>query len=236
MKDIFNRIRGNPFNLVKRALSKTIIGPIKYGRGEDYNASKYWHDRFSTYGLSLKAVGDEGLSEAENEKLYTHARERFLHLCRRETIHLSHLRVLEIGCGTGFYTRLLCDAGVRSYMGIDVTDVFFSYLREVFPSYLFLRKDVTTDKIEGEFELVVMIDVLEHIVNSARLDFAIANVKKCLTSGGIFIVAPIMEESRQRFFYLRFWSLEDVQSRFHGYNFSSPMPFRNGSIVCIRKP
>jgi 2-polyprenyl-3-methyl-5-hydroxy-6-metoxy-1,4-benzoquinol methylase len=236
LKDILSKFKKDPLGLIKRSLYRTLIGPIKYGKGNDYDAHKYWHNRFSKYGLSLKGAGDEGLSEEENKKRYTEAAKVFTDLCQRESIDFQSVRVLEIGCGTGFYTQLLHNLGVEDYVGVDITDVLFPELRKKIPQFRFVRKDFTLDKIEGKFDLVIMIDVIEHIVKEANLSFAMQNVKNCLSHNGVFIVSPIMDVSKKHLFYLRFWSLEDIKRRFPGYIFRELVPFRGGHVLIIRKP
>lgn len=53
---------------VKRAILKTMYLPFIYGKHKDYNAKKYWHDRFVKYDNSIVGPGSEALSEEENRK------------------------------------------------------------------------------------------------------------------------------------------------------------------------
>lgn len=200
LKDILSRFKKDPLDFIRRALYKTIIGPLKYGEGNDYDAARYWRDRFSKYGQSLSGAGDEGQSEEENEKMYAEAAKVFTDLCRKEGVDFQSVSILEIGCGTGFYTQLLHNLGVKSYVGVDITDVLFPELRKKFPQFRFVRKDITSDKIEDMFDLIVMIDVIEHIVKESKLSFAMENVKNCLLANGNFIVSPIMDLSKRHLF------------------------------------
>jgi 2-polyprenyl-3-methyl-5-hydroxy-6-metoxy-1,4-benzoquinol methylase len=221
---------------VRRALSKMVIGPLKYGKRGGYDAHKYWHDRFSKYGHSLRGVGHEGLSEAENKKMYSEAAGIFTNVCRAERIDLQSVNALEIGSGSGFYAQLLHELGVKNYTGVDITDVLFPELRKKFPRFTFVRKDICSDRIEGRFDLLVMIDVIEHIMTEDDLSFCMKNVRTCLADNGIFIVAPIMTTSKKSLFYVRSWALGDVQELFPGYVFREPVPFRSGNILIIRTP
>ena len=236
LKHISAKLRKNPLGLIQRAVYKTIVGPLKYGRANGYDAHKYWQDRFSKYGQSIKAVGNEALSEEANEKMYTEAAQVFSALCRKSGIALQSAKVLEIGCGAGFYTQLLHHFGVKNYVGVDITDVFFPQLRRNFPQFTFLRKDITADQVVGEFNLIVMIDVIQHIVTEERLSVAMENVRNCLSGNGLFIVSPIERSSRRYFFYLRSWSMEDLKQRFPGYLFSEQVPFRDSHLLRIRRP
>ena len=201
MMGLWERFTKDPFGFTTRGLYKTTIGPLRYGGGDGYDAARYWHDRFLKHGPSFKAVGDEGLSHAENARAYAQAAKVFAEVCRKEAIDFEGARVLEIGCGAGFYTQLLHGYGVRSYLGVDVTDVFFPALRNKFPEFEFVRKDITTDRIEGTFDLVVMIDVMEHIVTDSKFAGPTQHVKNCLANDGVFIVSPMGEGSQKRLFY-----------------------------------
>ncbi len=152
-----------PLAFIKRGFQKPIFGAFVYGKGDDYDASKYWHDRFSSYGVSFRAVGDEGFSEEENLRMYEEVAKIFIDVCQNQQIDFQNINVLEVGCGTGFYTKLLYELGVKKYLGVDITDVFFPALREKFPEFQFLKKDITKDTLELKFDLVVMIDVIEHM-------------------------------------------------------------------------
>lgn len=235
MSDILLKLRNNPWGLVKRALYKTIIGPFKYGKGDDYYAFRYWHDRLSKYGASIVGVGDEGLSEKENESSYGEDIKVFLDVCRREGIDFNSVAVLEIGCGNGMYTRELHALGVKQYTGIDITDVLFNRLTRQFDQFGFVRKDISEDKIEGKFDLIAMISVIEHIVNDKKLDFAVENIKECLSDKGVLIVGPVTAVNKRHLFYMKSWSLENMKKRFSGYTSGKPVPFRRDFLMTIRK-
>lgn len=145
LKKKFSFIK-DPFGFVIKGLYKITIGKIKYGKGEDYDAARYWHDRFSKYGFSLKGAGNEGLSEEENKKMYMEAAKIFMSLCQKEEVNFKNANILEIGVGTGFYTQLFYNCGAIRYTGIDITDVLFPTLRRMFRNFNFIKKDITKKK------------------------------------------------------------------------------------------
>lgn len=235
MKEIILKSSKDPLGFLWRVLYKTIIGRLKYGHSHGYDAAKYWNDRFNKYGFALKGAGDEGLSETDNQQVYTQAATVFTALCHQESLNFPAANVLEIGCGTGFYTQLLSDLGVKSYAGVDITDILFPQLRKRFPQFTFIKKDVTTDRLEGQFDLIVMIDVIEHIVEETKLSFALENIRNCLASDSLFIIAPITEVSKKHLFYVHSWCLEDIKPKFAGCDFRELVPFRSGFILVIKK-
>lgn len=235
LKKIFSRFKKDPSGFMKRALYTFLIEPVKYIRWNDYDAQKYWRDRFSKYGLSLKGSGDQRLSEQENKIMYAEAAKVFTALCQKVTIDFRSASVLEIGCGTGFYTQLLHNLGVKNYTGVDITDVIFTELKKRFHGFRFIKKDITSDKIKGKFDLIVMIDVIEHIVKEDKLSSSMENVKNSLSDNGIFILGPIQNTSKRQHFHVRYWSLEDIAPKFPGYVFGELMPFPGGYILIIKK-
>jgi SAM-dependent methyltransferase len=235
MREVLFKLRRHPVGTVVRGLQKTVLDRRRYGTGAGYDASRFWSDRFSRYGTSLKAAGDDGLSEEENRAMYAEAARVFTEVCLSEGVDFQNARVLEIGCGTGSYARVLQDLGVRSYVGVDITDVVFPELRKTYPDFEFVQRDITAEGVEGTFDLVFMIDVLEHIVEPDRLTKAMENVSDALAEEGVLVLAPLLEESRRHLYYVRFWSIEDIRARFPGYAIGEPRPFRMGNIVTIRK-
>ncbi len=230
-----SRLIRNPFTFVRNAVYKTLIGPLKYSRGGDYDARRYWGDRFAKHGTSLRGAGDEGLSEKHNREEYEAAGRLFMELCKQEGIDYENAPVLEIGVGTGFYTGLLRRMGVRNYLGVDITDVLFDKLRQLYPDFTFTCKDVTSDKIEGEYGLVVMMDVVEHIVNESRLTSTMENISGCLADGGVLVMSGIAQKARKHLFYNRSWAPGDITERFPGYEIKGPVPFRGNNVLIIRK-
>lgn len=238
LQEILYKIRKNPLGLLKRVIFKTFIGPFKYRTDNDYDAQKYWNDRFSKYGKTLTASGDEGLSEEENRHDYELALNVITSVFNKENIAFEKTEVLEIGCGTGFYTQLLHDLKVKKYIGIDIANVLFPELKHKFPSSTFIQKDITTEEvITSPFDLIIMIDVIEHIVSKDKLVFAMKNVQKCLKKDSIFIIAPIMETSKKHLFYLHSWTLEDIKENFSDeeYTFQELITFRKSNLLVIRK-
>ncbi|MCU0679090.1 MAG: class I SAM-dependent methyltransferase [Planctomycetes bacterium] len=234
IKYLLKKFAKNPYRFTVHAFSKIVIGPLCYGRAGDYDARGYWHDRLSKYQLSLIGAGDEGLTERENQKVYETAARDFLSLCGKEIPDLKNKKILEIGVGTGYYTRIFHGLGIKKYTGIDITAAVFPRLRRLFPGYLFLEKDVTTDKIDGQFDLIIIIDVIEHIVNKNKLSFALRSLENALAPGGTIIVSPIVPQGRKDLFYVRFWDAGEISAALTKCGIKKLVPFRNGKLAIIR--
>lgn len=232
------RLKKDPVGAARRGMYHAFVGRFKYGRGADYDAGQFWQDRFERCGFSFESVTDEGYSEAENSEREQAARDKFLECCSIEGVDFSSSSALEIGCGTGFYTRTLEDAGVKEYTGVDITDVLFSGLQERHPRFHFVKQDAATEKMLGSYDLIVMIDVVQHVVSDKKLKFTMDNIKGCLAENGVFIIAPLRNVTRKTplFYFLKLWSLDDVVQHFSDCKVSEPIVFRDGeAMVAIRR-
>lgn len=236
MNGFLQKFCHDPIGFFGRAMYKVFLAPLKYKKKGGYDAGRYWHDRFKKHGLSFKSVGDEGLNDEQNQAMYEQAAKIILALCAQEKIDLSQVRVLEIGCGNGFYTQLLWNSGVRHYVGMDITDIFFPTLKQRHPGYEFVQQDITKGSIHSTFDLILMIDVIEHIVGDPELDHALANVAGALADTGLFLLAPVSDKGKRSLFYVRFWTTSEINKRLPGYAYRPSIPFRYSQLLALRKP
>jgi SAM-dependent methyltransferase len=224
------------YNSAKRALSKLVLGPIRYRGKDGYDAERYWSDRFSRHGRSLLAAGNEGQSEGVNEQAYEQAKQVFLNLCRDSEVDFESSRVLEVGPGTGFYTSLVAEIGPKDYLGVDITDQFFAEFKAEWPAFRFLRCDITRDTLTEEQEIALMIDVLEHITDRERLRFALKNVVNTLVPNGSFVVGPVQSVTKRHLFYVHWWTRDDVMDAIGDVvTVTSATPFRTGELLLLRR-
>lgn len=120
-----------------------------------------------------------------------------------------HLRILEVGAGTGATSELVLrslvsDFGTRSFYSYTFTDIstgFFSAAKERFKDFSgmqFLQLDITQDP-EGQgfrahsFDLVIATDVL-HV--TPKLNDSLRNIYKLLRPGGKLLVQELCTSSK----------------------------------------
>lgn len=234
---LFARLTADPIGFLGRAWSKLVTGPARYRQGTGYDSARFWRDRFTRLGGTLRAAGDEGLDPAANAAAYARAADQVRRAVVRSGLVLAESRVLEIGPGAGFYADLIAAAGVRHYSALDITDALFSDLRARHPSFRFLRQDITETTIDGTYDLVLMIDVLEHIVEPARCGRALDHLARSVRPGGHLLLAfPPEGSGRVNLFYLHFWPRAQVLSHFPGWAQVTDEPFRDGLLLGLRAP
>jgi SAM-dependent methyltransferase len=234
---LFRKFIADPLGFLRRAWAKMVTGPLRYRQGEGYDGERFWRDRFARLDGSLTAAGDEGLDASENQAAYAAAGRQVAAAILRARIALEGSRVLEVGPGTGFYADLIAQAGGRDYTALDITDVLFPALRKRHPMARFEVQDITEQPINGRYDLVMMIDVLEHIVEKAKCRRALDHLAAAVAPGGMLLLAfPPAAPGRFDLFYLRFWPLDEVLQHFPGWERLAEEPFRDGLLVGLRAP
>jgi 2-polyprenyl-3-methyl-5-hydroxy-6-metoxy-1,4-benzoquinol methylase len=222
-KKTIQKFISNPFTYSKLLFLKAFIYPYKYKKGEsDYDAEKYWEDRFRKHGLDIRGPGDEGDSEVNNIKRYERVTSIFNEILKSNITDFKNLKVLEIGTGTGIITKALKELGVVNYVGVDITSVLFDDLQKTFSDYKFKKMDISQELINDKFDLIVIIDVIEHIVENAKFKFTMNNLRNSLKKNGLIAIAPIVNESYKAQFYERHWSIKDLKINLPDCDYLNP--------------
>jgi SAM-dependent methyltransferase len=227
------KLSRNILSIPGRAVS-LFLDSLKYWTPGGYRAEKYWGDRLSRYGFDIRGVGHKGLSQGENEEMYAKAKETFLSLCGKEGVDFRNINMLDVGCGIGFYTKIFSENGGKRYLGVDITDTLFGALKRDFPAFQFRKLDISSQGLEGNFDLIIMIDVTQHITNSEKFSLAMQNVRSHLSEKGVFIVTSSLKKRPWQLFHEVLRSMDAYKKEFPGYAFSEPIPFRDKYIFTIR--
>jgi 2-polyprenyl-3-methyl-5-hydroxy-6-metoxy-1,4-benzoquinol methylase len=101
--------------------------------------------------------------------------------------------VLDVGCGTGYGTALLADAGASAAVGIDRARDALRYARRAYgDSATFRRMDAQRLELEsGSFDVVVSSENLEHVPNP---EASVREVRRVLRPDGLFVLATPNKE------------------------------------------
>lgn len=119
------------------------------------------------------------------------------------SLDLRGKSILEIGCSDGALLFSLKKLGPRRLVGVDVNQIALNHGRDTFALDLRFGSLASANIAPGEFDVVVMIDVLEHIKDVAIL---FADVARCLKPGGAMVIftpnASALTLTRRRWAYL----------------------------------
>ena len=102
--------------------------------------------------------------------------------------------VLDIGCGPGTDAQRF--AGIRRYVGIDLSESYIKYAQAHFPGK-FVVGDVTSDSLAGlgRFDVLLLNSLMHHIDDQA-VGHLLSSLPRLLNHGGeIHIIDLVLPES-----------------------------------------
>jgi SAM-dependent methyltransferase len=155
-----------------------------------YEPTRYWEDRLTRY-FHLGGVGNIGFSERYNQWLYK--RKRRCLESALQSIDLQDKRVLDVGCGTGFFVKWYLTRGCN-VTGIDITDISINRLQEMLPGEYY-RRDITTADYPSaisKFDIINVWDVLYHVVDDEAHHRALKNIAADLAVGGFLLITDFL--------------------------------------------
>ena len=78
----------------------------------------------------------------------------------------SHPEILDLGCGIGYFAKVLYDIGYRNYLGIDFSKDILDLAKKHMPHYEYKQLNLYSPeakKLMSKYKLFTMIETLEHI-------------------------------------------------------------------------
>jgi 2-polyprenyl-3-methyl-5-hydroxy-6-metoxy-1,4-benzoquinol methylase len=206
----------------------------------NYRPAEYWEERarrFAVEGDGLAAVCSYGMPGFYN---------RLIQFCQRRALEpwlqaVSGARVLDVGCGIGRWSRLLASRGAR-VTGVDLSPTMIAEARRraaaggLASRCRFLVQDSAALEVDGTFDLIVCVTVLQHIPDVGALCCALRRMALHLAPQGRLVVleaAPVRTANRcdtsvftarHRTFYLRLF--KECGLRVEAVSGVDPAPFK----------
>ncbi len=104
-------------------------------------------------------------------------------------------RILDLGCGTGGFTRSLAERGF-AMTGMDGSEQMLHHARENVPSADFILADARNFDLSPSFHAVIStFEALNHVMSIAELGEVFRNVYHALIEGGVFVFDLNREEA-----------------------------------------
>jgi 2-polyprenyl-3-methyl-5-hydroxy-6-metoxy-1,4-benzoquinol methylase len=167
-----------------------------------YNPKEYWSKRLEE-NFSLSGVGFTSFGRNYNKWLYKMRKKVLERAILKYQIDFPKIRILDIGCGTGFYVDMWQKKGVRYLTGIDITAISIREVVAKYPTFNFYEADITSPTLiqdlnlrEKSFDLITAFDVLFHIVDDDKFGQAIKNIGMLCSEDGLIFVTDIFPHKR----------------------------------------
>jgi 2-polyprenyl-3-methyl-5-hydroxy-6-metoxy-1,4-benzoquinol methylase len=97
------------------------------------------------------------------------------------------IKILDLGCGNGYLTNMVARLG-HEVVGVDSSGSGIRFARDGFAKLDFIRADIYDlpyELLENSFDIVLSVEVIEHLLYPRKL---IVAAKRCLKQGGSFIL------------------------------------------------
>jgi SAM-dependent methyltransferase len=160
-----------------------------------YVPGLYWEDRarrFAREGAGLAAVCAYGMPEFYNRAIDFEQRLALAPWLRVP----PGARVLDIGCGVGRWSRLLAARGA-TVTGVDISPTMIAEARRralaegVADRCRFEVTDISALGVAGQFDLVLGVTVLQHILDPAALRAAFMGIRSRVSPGGRIVLLEV---------------------------------------------
>jgi ubiquinone/menaquinone biosynthesis C-methylase UbiE len=106
--------------------------------------------------------------------------------------HCSH--ILEIGCGTGEFSRLLAGRAEK-VLAIDLSQQMIRLAKErstLYPNIDFIEADVMTYHLpDNQFDYIATLTTLHHL----PIEIILRKIRKALKPGGVFVCLDLYQRS-----------------------------------------
>ena len=134
-----------------------------------------WEDLYSRLGMNRF----DGY--ASRKILY----KKFLKSKKGRRLLNGKKRVLDIGCGEGFFLSLLSRVGMKEIYGVDKSENAIQFLRRRYGFNAFAGELHDANYQDDFFDLITLWDVLEHIPNPR---FTLAEIRRILKKEGVLFI------------------------------------------------
>jgi len=153
-----------------------------------YEPGDFW-ERLLSSREGLTGVGHGGYGPRYNRHLYRAKERAVRRALERNAIDLRGKRVLDVGCGVGYFTNVTRQLGRGTYTGFDITTTAGEHVRAIDPDASFETVDIASPLAPeiaalGRFDVVLLLDVAYHIVDRQKFAQAVANVWSFVEPGG----------------------------------------------------
>jgi SAM-dependent methyltransferase len=132
---------------------------------------------------------------------------------------VSGKRVLDIACGVGYGSRMLIEGGASNVVGCDVLPDNIEYAARTYgcEGLKFVIKDARQPIDEGEFDVIVCFETIEHVDNYKAV---LLNLHTSLKMDGKFIISSpnriitsphLSSESRASYYHIREFTISELK-------------------------
>jgi SAM-dependent methyltransferase len=157
-----------------------------------FDPAGFWRTRLADSAADLNDVGHRRLGVEYNAFIYRRREEVLEQILPSLGIELGVAKILEVGCGSGYWVKWWEELGVDDLVGFDLSLPQIHQLRTWFPDYRFVQGDITTAPrdmlLERRFDILTLFDVLYHIVDDDKACRVLKTMSSVMDDRSVLLV------------------------------------------------
>ena len=163
----------------------------------DFDVKEYWNKRLDKE-FSLQGVGYITFSPFYNKWLYKGKKAVLNKVYKQYLSKAPGKRVLDIGCGTGFFVDYYLKNGCE-ITGLDISARSVKELKEKYPGSVFINSDISSPegKLVDSFDIINMWDVMYHQVDQEAFKRCCINIAGMAKPGTYFLLTDFFAAGRR---------------------------------------
>ncbi len=129
----------------------------------------------------------EGIADHFDSLMYPHEVKKRLQLITTELLgseDLAGKRVLDAGCGTGWFSQAVCERGAQ-VTALDIGPRLVAQMREKCDADPVVGSTLELPFADGRFDVVISTEVIEHTPDPRA---AVAELTRVLSPGGLLVL------------------------------------------------
>lgn len=168
------------------------LGPLTVAEAIDF-----W-DRRHVVRDDFSSGGDVSFDQASNELFYSLRLGLLLQVLGDATSRTERRRLLDAGCGKGWFSRSMSRFGYR-VEGIDTSPSAIRRCAELSDAESYAVSTLSGWVPEGLYDDVVSVDVLFHLLDEQEWSRSVANLARCVRLGGRLVLSDWDRDVEQVF-------------------------------------
>jgi 2-polyprenyl-3-methyl-5-hydroxy-6-metoxy-1,4-benzoquinol methylase len=164
------------------------------GRGYYRDPKSYWEARHGEHQDSLQGPGCIQLGEEANRDDYEAKWDQLRRVLERE-VQAGATRILDAGCGTGWFTRRAAKLGFAAIDAVDFSATAAEIAQRNAPTSRVRVAELDQITSIEPYDVVMCIDVLFHVVDEATWARSVRNLAALACPKGALVIQDSFNET-----------------------------------------
>ena len=192
-----------------------------------FNYKKHWAELYKKHGFKV------GYCAERTKQEYVKDFQAFNRSLQKLKVSKA-INILDVGCGIGMFTYFFSNNNFKNYYGVDLNGDLIVELKKKFPKFRFTQRDIIKQGVVGKYDLILFLDVSQHIVHDKNLKRILKSFRKCLNDNGVIMLTDSNRNSRDSF-SIRRRELSFYKTELEGFELVDTHGFNDKFLYSFRR-